>query len=156
MKTYTLNEIKKKLEHFCVYRDRCHKEVEEKMRDFFLIPEAKELILLHLLEHNFLNEERFSRSFAQGKFRIKKWGKSRIIRELKHKDISEYNIKIALKEIDEEEYITTLYQLAKKKNNLITETNIYKRKRKLADFLKYRGFEFDLIYKVVDEITASN
>lgn len=152
---FTVEEIKRKLEQYCVYQDRCHKEVEKKLTEYNLISEAKEVILLHLLQENFLNEERFSKSFARGKFRIKKWGKQRIIRELKLRNISAYNIKTALKEIDEQAYLETLYELAEKKNNLITESNYYKRKKKLIDFLNYRGFELDLIYKVVNEVIAS-
>ena len=148
----SVEEVKRKLEHYCVYQDRCHKEVEQKLNEYNLIPQAKDLILLHLLEHNFLNEERFAKSFARGKFRIKKWGKPRIVRELKFRSISEYNIKTALKEIDEKEYIQTLYDLTQKKNESVTETNIFKRKKKVIDYLRYRGFESNLIYEAVNEI----
>lgn len=148
----SIEQIKRKLEQYCVYQDRCHKEVENKLGEYRLIPEAKADILLHLLQHNFLNEERFAKSFARGKFRIKKWGKLRIIRELKFRDISAYNIKVALKEIDEQEYIATLYELAEKKNNSITESNIFKRKKKLLDFLNYRGYESNLIYDAINNV----
>ncbi|CAM1346023.1 regulatory protein RecX [Tenacibaculum crassostreae] len=151
---FTVEEIKRKIEHYCVYQDRCHKEVEEKLKEYRLIPEAREHILLHLLEHNFLNEERFAKSFARGKFRIKKWGKQRIVRELKFRDISVYNIKSALKEIDEEEYIKTLYELVEKKNESVTETNQFKRKKKIADYLLYRGFESNLIYEALKTIDS--
>ena len=154
-KSFTVNEIKRKLENYCVYQDRCHKEVEQKMRDFHLITEAKELILLSLMQDNFLNEERFSKSFARGKFRIKKWGKQRIIRELKFKDISAYNIKTALKEIDENEYIKTIYTITENRNEVISESNIYKRKQKLIAFLMRKGFENELIYKVVNEVVST-
>ncbi|WP_440120680.1 regulatory protein RecX [Tenacibaculum sp. Ill] len=151
---FTVEEIKRKIEQYCVYQDRCHKEVEKKLKDYNLIPEAREHILLHLLEHNFLNEERFSKSFARGKFRIKKWGKDRIVRELKFRDISAYNIKSALKEIDEEEYIKTLYNLVEKKNASVSETNHFKRKKKIADYLLYRGFESSLIYEALKTIDS--
>ena len=153
-KVYTVDEIKRKLEQYCVYQDRCHKEVEQKLKEFSLIPEAKEMILLSLMENNFLNEERFAKSFARGKFRIKNWGKQRIIRELKFRDISAYNIKTALKEIDEDEYVNTIYKITEKRNSIINESNTYKRKRKLIDFLIRKGFENDLIYKTVNEITS--
>ncbi len=155
-KSFTsIEEIKRKLERYCVYQDRCHKEVEKKLSEYDLILEVKAEVLLHLMEHNFLDEERFSKSFARGKFRIKKWGKQRIIRELKFKDISDYNIKIALKEIDENEYFSTLYEIANKKNESISEKNIFKRKKKLIDFLLYRGYETNLIYEVVNEIVSN-
>ncbi|WBX73964.1 regulatory protein RecX [Tenacibaculum pacificus] len=149
---FTVDEIKRKMEHYCVYQDRCHKEVESKLSSFNVIPQAREIILLSLMEDNFLNEERFSKSFARGKFRIKKWGKNRIVRELKFRNISAYNIKTALKEINEEDYITTLYSLVAKKNELVTETNIFKRKKKIVDYLLYRGFESHLIYEALSVI----
>ncbi len=153
-KVYTVDEIKRKLEQYCIYQDRCHKEVAQKMREYNLIPEAKEMILLSLLQHNFLNEERYAKSFARGKFRIKHWGKQRIVRELKFRDISSYNIKTALKEIDEQEYLKTIYSITEKRNEAISEPNIYKRKRKLIDFLMRKGYENELIYKTVDEVTS--
>lgn len=151
-KVFTVEEIKHKLEQYCVYQDRCHKEVEQKMREYNLIPEAKEMILLSLMQNNFLNEERFAKSFARGKFRIKKWGKQRIVNELKFKDISAYNIKTALKEIDGEEYLQTIYNITEKRNESINETNPYKRKKKLIDFLLRKGYENELIYKTVNEV----
>lgn len=149
---FTVDEIKRKIEQYCVYQDRCHKEIEKKLTEYNLIPEAKEYILLHLLEHNFLNEERFAKSFARGKFRIKKWGKERIIRELKFRDISSYNIKTALKEVDEEEYLKTIYRITKKRNGVISESNIYKRKKKLIDFLMRKGYESNLIFETINEV----
>jgi len=153
-KYFTVDEIRRKLEHYCAYQDRCHKEVEQKMWEFNLIPEAKELILLSLMKDDFLNEERFSKSYARGKFRIKNWGKQRIVRELKFRDISAYNIKTALKEIDETEYLKTLYSITENRNEVISEPNVYKRKKKLIDFLMRKGFENDLIFKTVNEILS--
>ena len=153
-KSFTIDEVKRKLENYCVYQDRCHKEVEQKMREYFLIPEAKEMILLSLMKDNFLNEERFAKSFARGKFRIKSWGKQRIIRELKFKDISAYNIKTALKEIDETDYLETIYKITENRNAVISEANIYKRKQKLIGFLMRKGFENELIYRVVNEVVS--
>lgn len=81
--SFTLEEAQKRLEHFCAYQERCHYEVEQKLRELNMISSAQEIIITKLLEENYLNETRFSQSFARGKFRIKKWGKERIIRELK-------------------------------------------------------------------------
>ncbi len=124
------------------------------MREYKLIPEAREMILLSLMKDNFLNEERFAKSFARGKFRIKSWGKQRIVRELKFRDISAYNIKTALKEIDEKEYVQTIYRITENRNEVISESDIYKRKQKLIGFLMRKGFESELIYKVVAEVVS--
>jgi regulatory protein len=151
-KVFTVDEIKRKIEHYCAYQDRCHKEVENKIKEYSLIPEAREMILLSLMKDNFLNEERFSKSFARGRFRIKKWGKQRIVRELKFRNISTYNIDTALKEINEQEYIVTLYELVEKKDKLVREENVFKRKKKIADYLLYRGFESNLVYEAINAI----
>ncbi|RZS99577.1 regulatory protein RecX [Aquimarina brevivitae] len=150
----TLAEATRKLEYYCAYQDRCHKEVEAKLNTYNLIPEAKDKILLHLMEHNFLNEERFAKSFARGKFKTKHWGKNRIVRELKFRNISSFLIKIALQEIPEEDYLQSLHTLASKKLAQITESNIFKKKKKLADYLLYRGWETQLVYDKINELTS--
>ena len=71
-KTYTIDEAQKKLENYCAYQERCHKEVRAKLKSMRMIPEAIDKIMVHLINHNFLNEERFAKTFVRGKFRIKK------------------------------------------------------------------------------------
>ena len=150
--SYTVKEAKKKLEGYCSYQERCHKEVEQKLAEMNMIELAKDDIIMHLMNQNFLNEERFAKSFARGKFNIKNWGKQRIIRELKFRNISEFNIKIALKEFTTEEYLNSFNRLANKKVQYIKEVNIYKKRKKLADYLLYRGWESDLVYSKVKEL----
>ncbi|WP_437369454.1 regulatory protein RecX [Maribacter litoralis] len=151
-KGYTIQEATKKIESYCAYQDRCHKEVVSKLKDMGMIPLAIDTIIAQLIEDRFLNEERFAKSFARGKFKIKKWGKNRIVRELKFRDISKYNITTALKEIEPEVYLTTLDNLAKKRFDQITETNTQKRKKKLSDYLLYRGWESHLVYEKLKEL----
>jgi regulatory protein len=151
-KTYTLEEAKKKLENYCAYQERCHQEVRQKLTGMQMIPEAIDQIIGHLLEHNFLNEERFAKTYVRGKFRIKKWGRRRLTLELKKKDISKFNINQALSEINEVEYIETFNTLAKKRLDSIKETNTLKKKKKLADYLLYRGWESHLVYDKVNEL----
>ena len=120
----------------------------------YMIPEAIDHIIAHLLEHNFLNEERFAKTFVRGKFRIKKWGKYRLTSELKKRDISKNNINAAFKEIREYEYIEIFNALAEKKAGTIKETSTLKRKKKLADYLLYRGWESHLVYAKVNELIS--
>jgi regulatory protein len=151
-KTYTVAQAQQLLEQYCAYQDRCHKEVEAKLNSLNLIPEAKEQIIIHLIQQGFLNEERFARSFARGKFRIKKWGKLKITNALKQRGINSYLINKALTEIDESEYIDTLDTLVTKKLESLNETSVPKKKKKLIDFLKYRGWESHLIYDKINEV----
>ena len=153
VKTYTLEEAKGRMERYCAYQERCHKEVETKLKEMRMIPEACDQIIFHLLQHNFLNETRFSQAFARGKFRTKKWGKNRIVRELKMRHISKYNITLALKEIPDKEYFQTFDELATKRFlQLTTEENLQKKRKKLADYLLYRGWESHLVYEKIQEL----
>ncbi len=150
-KFYTLHEATKKLESFCAYQERCHAEVTQKLKNMRMIPEAIDVIVTHLIQENYLNEERFAVSFARGKFRIKKWGRNRIKLELKKREISKYNINKALKEINNSEYLEVFNLMAEKKAALITEQNTQKQRKKLTDYLLYRGWESSLVYaKVMD------
>lgn len=152
VKTYTVEEAKRKMEAFCAYQERYHQEVIQKLREMRMIPIAIDDIVVHLIQNGFLNEERFAQSFARGKFRHKKWGKVRIKRELKMRGLSLFIIDSAMQEIDDEEYNEVFDFLAEKKKNEIKEKNIYKAKRKLADYLLYRGWESDLVYDKINEL----
>lgn len=153
-KTYSVEEATKRMERYCAYQERCHKEVHQKLYEMRMIPEAVDHIINHLLQHNFLNETRFSQAFARGKFRTKKWGKNRIINELKRRDISKFNIQIALKEIPDSEYYKTFETLVEKRwQQLTSESNLQIKRKKLADYLFYRGWESELVYGKVNEIS---
>jgi regulatory protein len=151
-KTYTLQEATKKLEGYCAYQERSHQEVRQKLMGMHMIPEAIDVITIHLLEHNFLNEERFAKTFVSGKFRIKAWGRRRLTFELKKKDISKVNINQALKTIADEEYIEVFNDLAEKKAHLIKESNKMKKKKKFVDYFLRLGWESDLVYDKANEL----
>ena len=139
-----------KIRHFCGYQERCHSEVKEKLYSMGVWKNDVDEIISQLIEENYLNEERFAIQFAGGKFRMKQWGKVKIHFELRQKKISEYCIKKAMKEIDDEDYLQVLKKLATQKiNSLKGEKNIFVKKRKLQDFLLQRGFEPDLINQFV-------
>ena len=150
--SYTVDEAKAKLEAYCAYQERCYKEVREKLRQMKMIPQAQDVILQHLTKHDYLNETRFAEAFSRGKFRVKKWGRQRITRELKQRQLSAYNIKKGLQQIPESEYLTTFYELSQKRLDQLTETNKYKKRKKLADYLLYRGWESSLVYNRVTEL----
>jgi regulatory protein len=151
-KTYTVTEALLKLQNYCSYQERSHQEVQQKLAGMRMIPEAIDQIIVHLLEHNFLNEERFAKTYVSGKFRIKKWGRRRLTLELKKKGICKFNINQALNEINDVEYIETFNALAEKRINYIKEINKLKKKKKLADYLLYRGWESHLVYEKVNHL----
>jgi regulatory protein len=151
--TFTLAQALPKIKHYCAYQERCHSEVKEKLYSFGLYKKDVEKIIADLINENYLNEERFALQYAGGKFRIKHWGKNKIKQALKQKQVSDYSIKKALKEIDEIDYNKTVEKLAEEKlKTLKGEKNIFIKKRKMQDFLLMKGYETDLINDVLKEI----
>ena len=151
-KTYNVDEALAKLQRYCAYQDRCHKEVAQKLKDMQMIPQASEQIITTLIEENFLNEERFAMAFVRGKFKIKKWGRRRLISELKQRNISNYLVNKALGQISDMEYKTTFEALAHKKANSLKGGSVLKKKKKLADYLLYRGWESHLVYEKINQL----
>lgn len=152
-KTYTPEEAKRRMERYCAYQERCHKEVRQKLFDMRLGPDDRDEIIAHLIQHNFLNETRFAQAFARGKFRTKKWGRGRIVNELKFREITEYNIRLALKEIPNSEYYTEFDALAEKRfAQLVNEKDPQRKKRKFIDYLFYRGWESEMVYSKLNEL----
>ena len=151
-KAYTISEATRKIEKYCTYQERCHQDVILKLKEMRMIPEAIDQITVHLIENDFLNEERFAIEYTRGKFRIKKWGKVRLRNELRRRDISKYIIENALDKIDRDTYFETFNALSEKKwQQLDDEQNISRRKRKLFDYLQYRGWEKHLIYDKINK-----
>ena len=149
---FTIKEIEFKLKQYCSYQDRCHSEVENKLSNFNLISEAKDQILFNLINEDYLNETRFCKSFVRGKFKIKNWGKRRIIQELKSRKISEFNIKKGLSEINEFDYQEKFENLFNKKLSSLENLNSIDKKKKIFSYLQYRGWETNLIYEKINEI----
>jgi regulatory protein len=149
---FTLKEVETKLQYYCSYQDRCHKEVHEKLKTFNIIPEGVDQIISNLIRENFLNETRFCESFVRGKFKIKNWGKIRIINELKRRNISTYNINQGLKEIDELEYLKKFEEIFNKKLSSLEKLTPVLKKKKILSYLLYRGWESRLIYQKIYEI----
>jgi len=150
----SLKEAIQKIEHYCSYQERCHNEVVQKLWDMKMEQEEIDEIVVHLITNNFLNETRFASSFARGKHRIKHWGKIRIVNELKYKNISQYNITTALKEITPEEYMETFSSLAERHWENIKEKNTLKKRKKFCDFLLRKGYESNLVYEKVKELES--
>ena len=150
---FTPEQSLPKIKQYCTYQERCHSEVRDKLYSFGLHKKEVEEIISTLISENYLNEERFAIHFAGGKFRMKQWGKIKIKQALKFKQVNDYCIRIALKEIDSKEYERVFQKLTEQKlKTLKSEKNIFIKKRKLQDFLLQRGFETSLIRNVVNNI----
>lgn len=134
------------LKDYCVLQDRCQWDVIQKMREWNLMQNSYKNIIDILIQEKYVDEERYSRSFCRGKFKIKKWGKRKIINELRKKRISKVYIDKGLEEIDDNEYEEEFERQYHKKNILIKEKNLFERKKKIARFLINKGYEDNLVW----------
>lgn len=144
-----------KLRQFCAYQERSHQETRYKCLELGLRGEEVEQAIAELIADNFLNEERFARAFAGGKFRIKQWGRKKILMELKQRQVSAWCIKKAMEEIEEDAYQAVLHKLAEKKYASLRGETGMKRKYKAMQYLLQRGFEPELITGALEQIAKN-
>lgn len=141
-----------KLRHYCAYQDRCHREVKEKIFSYGIYGADAETLISKLIEDDFLNEERYARSYARGHFRMRQWGRTKITYELKQKGISAYCIQRAMTEIPEDSYLETLHSLIKKKAETIDEgEKTYIKRQKIAAFVIQKGYESQLVQQELSQ-----
>jgi regulatory protein len=150
-KQLTKEQAIQKLRHYCAYQERSHSEVREKLYQLKVWKKDHDEIIASLIEDDYLNEERFAIAFAGGKYRINQWGRVKIKYELKQKQVSDYSIKKALKQIDEKEYRQSLQELADKKYASLKGEQYLVRKKKTMDYLISRGYEPELINAAVSK-----
>ncbi|WBO84507.1 regulatory protein RecX [Hymenobacter yonginensis] len=151
-KFYTPAEALQKIAAFCAYQERNQKEVESKLREYGLNEDEAGEIIIRLSREKLLDEERFAKAYVRGHYRTKKWGRRRIVQELKQKGISDYCIKAGLKEIDGDEYYQNLVDVLEKKDRQEKERNPRLRRQKIQLFLTAKGFEQDLIKMALDDL----
>lgn len=145
-----------KIKSYCAYQERCHREVKEKLYSYGLKKAEVEEILSFLIEENYLNEERFAVQFAGGKFRIKHWGKKKIEYELQQKGIGGYLIKLALQQIDSEDYRNTLAKLALTKWKSLKNEHYIVRQSKIYAYLVQKGYEPTLVNEIIKNLQSTN
>ena len=148
-KKYSATEALGKIHRYCAYQERSHKEVKSKLFEYGLYSTEVNEILSQIITEGFLNEERFAKAFAGGKFRIMKWGKHKIEHQLQAQGLTKKCISIGLKEVDDKDYRKTLQMLISKKAELIQEKNPFKKKEKLARYVIGKGYEPELAWEMI-------
>ncbi len=144
-KTYSKDGAKPKLEKYCAYQERSHKQVFDKCRSYGLSESDSNEILVELIQSNFLNEERFVEAYVKGKFKIKSWGKQKISQGLKLAGINQKLISLSIQEIKFEDYIKTIQRLAEKKMKTLKEGTDFEKKIKVQRYLLSKGYKYDEI-----------
>ncbi|HPM31340.1 MAG TPA: regulatory protein RecX [Chryseolinea sp.] len=147
-----IEEAKQKIFRYCAYQERCHSEVRNRLYTYGLYRNDIDNIIIHLISEGFLNEERFAKAYAGGKFRMKQWGKLKIQIELELRGLTKNCIAIGLKEIDTAHYNRTLEQLILKKRLLLEEDNTFVLRDKIAQYVIHKGYEPELVWSTIKAI----
>lgn len=153
-KQLTLDEAKAKILRYCAYQERCHQEVRHKLYELGIRGDTLEELITYLITEGFLNEERYAKAFAGGKFRIKSWGRVKIIQELESKGLSKNCIKAGLKEIEEPDYHASLIKLLKKRLLRETDEPSFTRRNDAAKYAIQKGYESELVWNVVKKLLS--
>jgi len=154
-KKFTDAQIKEKIRHYCAYQERSHVEVRTRLYEYGLYTSEVDSLISYLITEGFLNEERYAKAFAGGKFRIKKWGRLKIIDALKGNEISKNCIAIALQEINEQDYLKTLSEVLKKKIEILPEENPFAKREKIARYAIQKGFEPEIVWSMLKDLLKS-
>lgn len=146
--------ILQKAAAYCAYQERTQDEVKKRLQKWDVWGDEADEIIAELIVQKYISEERFAKTYAGGKFRIKNWGKLKIKQELKRRGLSEYSIREGMNEITDDTYTSGLRELLTKKKALLEgkEPDAFKRKQKLARFALMKGYESELVWKMIDEI----
>jgi regulatory protein len=145
------SSVKKKIEHYCAYQERCHLEVTNKLNKLGVFGDELDEYVCYLIDENFLSETRFSEAYVRGKFNNNNWGKVKISRELKLRNISDWNITNALSQINSEDYNNKLRKLCLKLVEL-NDKSEFELKNKVVKNLSYKGWEVDLVIKTLNQL----
>ena len=141
-----------KLQRFCAYQERCSLDVVQKLRAWKVPKSLQEKLLKQLKEEELIDDQRFANAFVRGKFRVNRWGRNRITYELRARQLPEPVISIALREIDEEQYLDTIRTLIIKKNQEINPGKTVNKREKIINFVVGKGFESDLVLRMIQSI----
>lgn len=147
----TSADIQKKIYHYCAYQERCHQEVKKKLYELGLGTTEVDEMISHLITEGYLNEERFAKAFAGGKFRLKNWGKIKIVQALESKGLTQNCIKAGLSEIERDDYLKTIENLLIRKSSTVDEPDLFVKRERIANYLIQKGFEPDVVWTIVKD-----
>jgi len=152
-KPLTPDQVLNKMAKYCAYQERCVKDVKDKLKTFDIPEEEKTKILDYLLDNRFVNDDRFAKAFVRGKVNQSGWGVNKIRFHLIQKGIDKDIIDEALGQTDNEVYRQRLIDILKTKSKTIKADSDFEKKRKLAAYAMQKGFEGNLIWEVLKDLT---
>jgi regulatory protein len=154
VKTLVKKEVYKKISAFCAYQERSQEEVRAKLMTMGISADETDEVIADLIRDDFVNEGRYAKAYAGGKFRIKKWGRLKIMRSMEQKGISPNNIRLGICEIEEEDYIHVLKGIIERKKSIKAEDK-FQLKYKISQYAIGKGYEPELVWEILNDYPLS-
>lgn len=149
--TKTEQEALSILSGLCARGEHCSGDMLEKMRRWQMDEEAMARVMAYLTDKGFIDDGRYCRLYAIDKLKFNKWGRHKIAFSLRSKGVGNNAIEEALAEIDNQQFIDALTELLDAKSRTLDDDDPYMRRQKLIKFALGRGFDMDIILKVLKE-----
>lgn len=141
---------------YCSKAERCEFDVRKKLIAWELSEESISRILKRLKDERFLSNERFCRSFINDKVQFNKWGRTKIVYELRKRNIAETDYLPHLEQLPDDEFEKQLIRILQTKIKSVKAKNDYEKKTKLIRFALGRGFPMDLAIKCVNKLMGGD
>lgn len=107
----------------------------------------EEFVIKKLLEYEYLNDERYAQLFVESRIKYKPRGKNILYGELISKGVPKDIVEKVLSEMLEDEYAILVSTYRKR----FKDQNISFEDRKKIEFLRRKGFNWDLIEKFIND-----
>jgi regulatory protein len=123
-----------------------------KMTRWEVSKDMQEKVLEYLVSEGYIDETRFARAFIRAKKEYNHWGVKKIENALFAKRISKDIYDPILKEICNNDYHDILKSLLQNKKRSVKASSDYELRGKLIRFAMQRGFTYDQISEIIDEL----
>jgi regulatory protein len=142
--------------HYLGYRARSQKEIRDYLIRKGFEEEVTESVIKKLCHHRFIDDEDFARGWVGHRMKGNPMGKRAIQQELIYKGIDADIIQKAMEEIDPMDEETAALKLAQKAYQRCRGMERHKKMAKMGQALMRRGFDWELISRVVSECISQN
>lgn len=148
------NAVKSYMLKLLSRREHARRELFNKARNKDYHADVINDVLDELQKKDLVNEQRFANTYARDKNNLNRWGPSKIEAHLYKKGIGkELAQKAVEKAFEEVDLKARFIQLTeKKRRRFLREEDTFKRKKKVVDYLRRKGYRPGSIFNYLDEL----
>ena len=143
------SEALNKAAAYCTLCERCISEVSTKLTAWGVPHGEQEKIIARLTDEKFIDESRYCRAFVNDKVKFNRWGRIKISAALRDKRLPQELIRVAIEDIDEEQYLQSLGEVIATKQRELKGKEDFATQQKIIRHAASRGYEPSLIIKAI-------